>query len=135
MKPNPGNALPDEALKEFGNITLNVEKILKSALKEGGDLAELFFEETASTRILFESGRVDRITNGVDRGVGLRIIFGGKSVYGYTTQLTETSLETLAQTLSQAVVLKDEKPSVKSHFPTSWRQAVQPVEKIAQYRI
>lgn len=90
-------------LKNFDLESLDLNKVLGAALKNGGVLAELFFEEVASTRILYEDGKVDRITQGIDRGVGLRIIFKGKSVYGYTTELTEPALVGLAETLAAAV--------------------------------
>ena len=98
----------------------------------GGELAELFFESTAATRVLLEGGRVDRVTNGTDRGVGLRIIFNGRSVYGYTTNLTEASVISLAETLSAAVPLKSSKRKSKT---TEWRRAHQPVSEIGAYRI
>ena len=43
---------------------LGIEAILKAALANGGDLAELFFEDTASTRVVYEGGRVDRVWTG-----------------------------------------------------------------------
>ncbi|MGZ3688116.1 MAG: TldD/PmbA family protein, partial [Bdellovibrionota bacterium] len=94
---------PTAELKKFGLENLPVQKILKAALKNGGALSELFFEETDSTRVLYEGGRVDRIMNGTDRGVGVRVIFEGKQVYGYTTDLSEAAVMTLAETLAEAV--------------------------------
>src|SRR4051812_39013275 len=93
-------------LLEFGIGSLDVEKVLRTALRRGGALAELFFEESSATRIFYESGRVDRIIDGTDRGVGLRIIYDSRSVYGYTTDLSERVLLQLAETLSEAVQLK-----------------------------
>jgi TldD protein len=123
--------------KELGNFgltpgSLDVEKVLRTALRNGGALAELYFEETSSTRVSFESGRVDRIIDGTDRGVGLRVLFDNRSVYGYTTELTERSLLALAETLSAAV-----ESGAKSLAPRAieWQVPRQPVADISGYRI
>ncbi len=131
-KLNPPENLKTEELKTFGILPVDIEKILNRALRNGGALAELFFEESASSRILFEGGRVDRIMNGTDRGVGLRIIFNGRSVYGYTTDLTEKALVVLAETLSEAVQFKEGKRGVSG---LEWRRAEQPSKDILNYRI
>jgi TldD protein len=116
----------------FGLAPVNLEKILGAALKNGGALAELFFEETASTRVLYEGGRVDRIMNGTDRGAGLRIIYAGKSVYGYTTDLTEKALFALAETLAAAVHTKEGKRALQ---PLEWRKSQQSKTEISDYRV
>ncbi len=121
-----------QELKLFGIQSMDIEKILEIALRNGGNLAELFFEESASTRVLIEGGRIDRIMNGTDRGVGLRIIYSGRSVYGYTTDLTENSLKILAESLSEAVQSKEGKKSLKG---IEWRKATHPVSEISQYQI
>jgi TldD protein len=110
----------------------DLEKVLRTALRKGGALSELFFEQTASTRVFFEGGRVDKIMDGTDRGVGLRVIFDGKSVYGYTTDLTQAALLTLAETLSEAVQSKDPKAFTKK---IQWGKPRQPSAEIAGYKV
>jgi len=78
----------------------SIEKILARALKNGGALAELFFEDTIGSRVIFEGGKVEKVLEGSDRGCGLRILFDNRSLYGYTTDLSEDSLLPLAETLS-----------------------------------
>jgi TldD protein len=88
----------------YGSIhSLNFSNIFKTALENGGEFAELFFEETVSTRVVLEGGRVDQVSDGIDRGIGLRVLFEGHSVYGYTTDLTQNAVMKLAQTLSDGV--------------------------------
>ena len=101
------NPALSRALEAFGLGTLPVASILRAALARGGALSELFFEETASTRISYEGGRVDRVIDGIDRGCGLRVIFENRQVYGYTTDLSEHALMALAETLSSAVSAKN----------------------------
>ena len=81
----------------------NLDNILKHALQTGGEFAELFYENTNSNQIFFENRRLDRVISGTDAGIGLRIIYGKQSVYGYTTELTEAGLIELATTLSKVV--------------------------------
>jgi len=121
-------------INEFGLQSVDLANVLATALRNGGALAELFFEETASTRIMYEGGRVDKVMNGIDKGAGLRIIFENRSVYGYTTDLSETALLKLAETLSEAVQLKDAK-SAKSKGIGEWRRSRQPSSGIADYRV
>jgi TldD protein len=118
--------------EKFGISQEHVEKVLKTSLRRGGAFSELFFEETASTRVFFEQGRVDRLMNGTDRGVGLRIIHQGRSVYGYTTDLTETSLMALAEALSEAIPGGQGSQSQKH---PEWVIARQPVSEIDQFKI
>lgn len=123
-----------DELKQFGIQPFQVELVLSSALKNGGALAEIFLEETASTRVLYESGKVDRITNGVDRGAGLRVIFEGRSVYGYTTDLSQTALIQLAEALSAAVQVKS-KEDPKKKGSLEWRFSKSPDEEIKNYQV
>ena len=129
------------ALSEFGIEFLNIDTILQTALKNGGDFAELFFEKTASTRVVFEAGRVDRVMDGIDGGVGLRIIFNGRSVYGYTTDLTEPSLLSLAASLSEGVrggKAANSRPNSNSKKPRGkidWQLARQSNSTIAHYQV
>jgi len=79
------------------------EKILREALKEGGEFADLYFEETHSIVIICEEDRIEKVISGVDRGVGLRILFDGRTIYGFTNQVTEDALFDLAGRLRHGV--------------------------------
>lgn len=123
----------EESWKRFGAKGIDPKAVLQKALSRGGDLAELYFEELESTRISIEDRKVDKIVDGIDRGVGLRVIFENRSVYGYTTDLNQTSLLTLAESLAQAVDLPSAKPDVKE-IP-EWRWSEQREAAIRDYRI
>ena len=90
------------------------KKILKETLKEGGEFADLFFEQTRSVAIVLEEGRIEKIISGLDMGVGLRILHQGKTFYGFTNHLTEESLLQLARRLSQAT--KEDREPDASHL-------------------
>ncbi len=119
-------------LDAFGLSQVDIEKVLKLALANGGALAELFFEDSDATRLIFEDSHVEKVIQGRDRGCGLRILFNNRSVYGYTTDLEQSSLETLASTLAAAV---DRGSDGSEPDFSEWRSAEQPIAEIANYRI
>lgn len=122
----------DETKTRFGlDASVDLEKILATALRNGGALAELFFEDTDSSRVFFEDGKVERIVDGKDRGAGLRILFDGRSVYGYTTDLSQTALESLATALSAAVT--GGAPAAIGGI--EWRKTEPKSREIADYRV
>ena len=78
-------------------------KILKKALKMGGDFADIYMEETVNTSIICEENKIEKVVSGRDRGLGLRVIFDFKTAYAYTNDLTEKGLLELADVVSKAV--------------------------------
>ena len=49
-------------------VELPFQKILNEALREGGEFADLFFEETHSIVIICEEDRIEKVVSGLDRG-------------------------------------------------------------------
>jgi TldD protein len=79
------------------------EKILREALKEGGEFADLYFEQTRSIVIICEEDRIEKVISGLDSGVGLRVLFGGKTIYSFTNEISEKALIDLASKISRVV--------------------------------
>ncbi|HIO41414.1 MAG TPA: TldD/PmbA family protein [Aquifex sp.] len=75
--------------------------ILSTLLSKGGQYAEIFYERSRSTRIHFEDGKVDKVSHGVDSGVGLRLIKDFKVYYGYTNNPTFENLIGLAKLIAK----------------------------------
>ena len=75
-------------------------KTLNAALATGGDYAEIYAEETTPESYMLENGRVESAGSPQSYGCGLRILNGFRSVYGYTSDLSEKSLLALAEKLS-----------------------------------
>jgi TldD protein len=75
---------------------------LREALREGGEFADLFFEQTYSVVIVCEEDRIEKVISGLDRGAGLRILFGRKTFYGFTNEISEASLLNLARRISRS---------------------------------
>ncbi len=75
--------------------------ILSVLMADGGELGEIFFENTKSTLLNLENNKIENVSHGVDVGVGLRLIKNGKTIYGYTSEPTFENLIELAKTLSK----------------------------------
>jgi TldD protein len=78
-------------------------KILSEALREGGEFADLHFEQTRSVVIVCEEDRIEKAISGLDMGVGLRVLFGGRTIYSFTNHITEEALFDLAWKISRVV--------------------------------
>jgi TldD protein len=107
------------------SLELPYQEILREALKEGGEFADLFFEQTHSVVIICEEDRIEKVISGLDTGVGLRILFGRKTFYGFTTEISKESLFNLANRISRSAKEGGEekatspppsnRPSISSH--------------------
>ncbi len=80
-----------------------LEKIIKKALSNGGDYADVFIEYEKPLSIQLEDDKVEKFLTGVENGIGVRVIFGGKSAYAYSNDFAEESLLNIADTVSSAV--------------------------------
>ncbi|CAN5552241.1 TldD/PmbA family protein [soil metagenome] len=69
-----------------------VRKVLAEGLRRGGDLAELFVEERASTSLRLDDSRVENVSSGKESGAGVRVISGERASYAYSNLLTEQAL-------------------------------------------
>lgn len=78
-----------------------VKDVLNEALSTGGDYAELYFEDCIISSVTIENSHVESSTSAKKYGIGLRILKGFKSVYGYTSDLSRSSLMELAHKLSR----------------------------------
>jgi len=82
--------------------TIPYQEILREALREGGEFADLFYEQTHPVAIVCEEDRIEKVVSGLDVGVGLRILFGRKTFYGFTTEISKESLFHLAKRISRS---------------------------------
>ncbi len=80
---------------------LPVSRILSTLLARGGEHGELFFEEVRSLTVLMEDGRIERVVSGTDAGIGVRLLFRGKTYYAYTNDRSAESLLALSSDLSR----------------------------------
>jgi TldD protein len=86
------------------HFDIDSRSVLKRALKNGGEYADLFIERSMPFSIICESGRVEKVLSGLDCGAGVRLIFGRRTAYAYSNEISLPSLLALADAVSQAVV-------------------------------
>ena len=74
--------------------------ILAAAVERGADFADIFVEQSVSSSINFLDSKVKNIKTGTDFGVGVRLVFGHESYYGYTNLPSEPELLKIVEVLS-----------------------------------
>ena len=74
--------------------------ILSTCLKTGGDYAEIYYQDDQVSTYTRRYKKVYAYSKKHINGVGIRILKGNKSVYGYTSDLSTKSLLSLAESLS-----------------------------------
>jgi TldD protein len=84
------------------DIDVDFSAVLKKALSNGGDFADLFVERSCPLTIVCEDNRVEKVVSGLDHGAGIRLVFGQRTAYAYTNDVTTESLLELADTVRQA---------------------------------
>ena len=58
--------------------------VLDHALALGADFAELFVERKRRSQLSLLSSQIENISGGLDFGIGVRLCYGHKVLYGYT---------------------------------------------------
>jgi len=81
--------------------SLPVSRILAALASRGGEYAELFSEEVRSLTIVLDDSRIERVVSGEDAGIGLRLLFRGKTYYAFTNGRAAGELLSLAGELSR----------------------------------
>lgn len=76
------------------------QSVIDHALSLGANFAELFVEKHRTSSVDTLSDKVKAVDSGIDFGIGLRMVFGAKVLYGYTNQTDAQSLKRIASTLS-----------------------------------
>jgi TldD protein len=79
-----------------------MSRLLRKALFRGGDYADVFIEHKQEVFIQLEDDKIEKIINGIDSGIGIRVISNNKSAYAYSNDFSEDSLLSLAEAVSKA---------------------------------
>ncbi|MCG6551421.1 MAG: TldD/PmbA family protein [Candidatus Magnetominusculus sp. LBB02] len=77
--------------------------LIKTAMSSGGSYGDIYIEHRAPVVIQMEDDKIEKISTGIERGAGLRIVYCNKTAYAYTNDLTEDTLLETARSLSTAV--------------------------------
>lgn len=78
-------------------------EVLEAALAEGGERAEIYAEETASTGLRLDGGRLEDAVGGVDAGVGISVEDRDQVLFANGNKLDREGLLHLAAKLARAV--------------------------------
>ena len=76
------------------------KKVLDAALATGADFAELYVQNKTARTVELNYKRVDNVSSRLIYGAGVRLMCGLRQVYGYTSDLSESSLTALAKKLA-----------------------------------
>jgi TldD protein len=106
-----GADVPGYFEREFGVTDALCRKVLAQALSRGGDYADLYFEHTLTNSLGLEDGKVNRAASDVALGVGIRTVKGDQVGYGFTQELSETSMLAAAATAATIANSGGRKPA------------------------
>lgn len=73
--------------------------VIDAGLAHGADFVDVFTEKNLGESISFVDSKVKDIRTGTDFGIGVRVVFGHKAVYGYTNQADQEELLRITQVL------------------------------------
>jgi TldD protein len=97
--PPPSAAFFEE---RFGVTPEDMKKILQIALSKGGEFSELFFEYRILNSVRMEEDIIKDSSENISLGVGIRVLKGAQTGYGYTDDL---SFEKMKQTALTAAAI------------------------------
>lgn len=66
--------------------------VIAAGLDCGADFVDLFVEKNVSSTLSFLDQKVRDVRSGTDFGIGIRVIFGTKALYGYTNTINREEL-------------------------------------------
>jgi TldD protein len=80
-----------------------VQEVLRASLASGGRFAEVFAEERRSTQIRLDDRRIEELSDGLDRGAGVRVVAGDTTTYAHSNRLDRDALLEAARAAAAAV--------------------------------
>ena len=76
------------------------QSVIDHALSLGADFAEVFVEKNQVNDISTLSSQVQSVQSGIDFGIGLRVVYGTKVLYGYTNKTDLDELRRIVTVLA-----------------------------------
>jgi TldD protein len=77
-------------------------RVLSTAMRTGGEFAEVFVEDKRTTAAALDDGRIEQVTSGRDRGAGIRVVKGDTTGFAHTADLSEAGLRAAAEAAGAA---------------------------------
>ena len=85
----------------FGVSTEDLQFLIKTALSEGGDFADLYFEYSTANELSLRDSEVNSTGTHIDYGMGIRVLFGDQTGYAYTEVTTMSEMIKAAKVASK----------------------------------
>ena len=79
------------------------ESVLACAMSGGADFVELYGEITRNNSVILMNGKIDRATDNLISGVGIRAFLGTKTVFASTSDLSPEGLMKCARSVAAAM--------------------------------
>ena len=76
------------------------DSVVDYAISLGADFAELFVEKNQVSTVATLSNEVQAVRSGIDFGIGIRLVYGYKVLYGYTNRIDEEELKRIITELA-----------------------------------
>jgi TldD protein len=89
-----------------------LERVLSTALQAGGDMAEVFAEDAATSGAVLDDRRIEELSSGRSRGAGIRVVDGETTGFAHTADLSESGL--LAAARAAAAVAREAAPGSRT---------------------
>ena len=94
----------DAPVKEKNMISRRLaEELIAVALSTGADFAEVYQENTRKNSLRILDGKVDRISDTLISGIGIRAFLGTKTVYASTSDISREALLRCAASVAAAI--------------------------------
>ena len=79
------------------------ESVLACAMASGADFVELYGEITRNNAVMMVDGKIDRVTDNLVSGVGIRAFLGTRTVFASTSDTTREGLMKCARAVAAAM--------------------------------
>jgi TldD protein len=79
-----------------------IQRVLGTALRTGGEFAEIFVEDKRSSSARLDDGKIEELSSGRDRGAGIRVVVGETTGFAHTADLSDSGLRAAAEAAAAA---------------------------------
>jgi TldD protein len=79
-----------------------LQRTLQTALRHGGDFAEVFAEDRRTATARLDDGKIEEFVSGRERGAGIRVVRGESTGFAHTADLSEAGLRDAADAAAAA---------------------------------
>lgn len=89
------------------------QNVIDYALSRGADFCEIFVDKKRFETSALKNSKIENVSSGINFGIGVRLFFGHKVLYGYTNQNDSQSLLDIVKTLT-VKNLRDQVKDIKT---------------------